>query len=82
LCVNATDRVVAARWLGVTVVIKPVALFVADGVVVGAARPMSHGDSLDSGGVCGRRHRKGASERISSLLCKSNRGSQQLAQAA
>jgi hypothetical protein len=28
LRVNATDRTVAAQWLGATVVIKPIALFV------------------------------------------------------
>ena len=31
---------------------------VADGVAVGTTQPVTHGDSLDYGGVCGRRHQK------------------------
>jgi hypothetical protein len=31
---------------------------VTDSVTVGAARPVSYGDSLDSGGVRGRKHQK------------------------
>jgi hypothetical protein len=83
LCVNATDHAVTAQWLGATVVIKPIALFVSQTVSLWVQLglcPMAILWTLVVfmvGGI-----RKSASESISSMLCKSNRGSQQLAQAA